>query len=123
GAGAPGRHRLRLGRAQRLHRGHGRRTGRLPRPGGRTDGRAVAGPRLTAHQALAAWLEHLKDERRASPRTLEAYGFAVGRYIDFLERHRGEAVTLAGLGAVSAAEVRAFLAFLRQGESPLSPRS
>jgi integrase/recombinase XerC len=69
------------------------------------------------------WLEHLEGERRASPRTLEAYGFAVGRYIGFLERHRGEALSLKGLGAITAAEVRAFLAFLRQGEAPLSPRS
>ena len=88
----------------------------------------MAGSHLTARPssaraALSAWLKHLEDERRASPRTLEAYGFAVGRYINFLERHRGEAVSLAGLGAVSAAEVRAFLAFLRQGETPLSPRS
>jgi len=38
-------------------------------------------------QAILAWLEHLAHERRASPRTLEAYGFAgftftVGTLID-----------------------------------------
>ena len=45
----------------------------------------MAGP-VTARDALAAWLEHLAHERRASPRTLEAYGFAASRYIAFLEQ-------------------------------------
>jgi len=74
-------------------------------------------------QAILAWLEHLAHERRASPRTLEAYGFAAHRYLDFLERHRGETLSLADLGGVTAAELRAWLASLRGGERPLSPRS
>jgi integrase/recombinase XerC len=78
---------------------------------------------LSAREAQAAWLTHLAHERRASPRTLEAYGFAAGRYIAFLEQHRGGPVSLADLGTVSAAELRAWLAFLRSGERPLSPRS
>ncbi|HEX2817178.1 MAG TPA: site-specific integrase, partial [Phenylobacterium sp.] len=78
---------------------------------------------MTAREALALWLEHLAHERRSSPRTLEAYGFAASRYIGFLEQHRGEAISLATLGGVSAGEVRAWLAHLRQGERPLSPRS
>ena len=41
---------------------------------------------VTAAEARAAWLAHLANERRASPRTLEAYGFAAGRYIAFLAR-------------------------------------
>ena len=47
---------------------------------------------LTAAEARRLWLEHLAGERRASPRTLEAYGFAAARYIAFLEQHRGEAL-------------------------------
>ena len=43
---------------------------------------------LTASAARAQWLEHLAHERRASPRTLEAYGFAAARYIAFLGQHR-----------------------------------
>jgi len=82
----------------------------------------MAGP-LTAREAQAAWLQHLAHERRASPRTLEAYGFAAGRYILFLEKHRGGPVSLADLGTISAAELRAWLAFLRAGDRPLSPRS
>jgi len=78
---------------------------------------------MMAHQALALWLEHLAHERRASPRTLEAYGFAARRYIGFLEQHRGEAISLAALGEITAGEVRAWLAHLRAGDKPLSPRS
>jgi integrase/recombinase XerC len=78
---------------------------------------------LTAEQARQAWLQHLAHERRASPRTLEAYGFAASRYIAFLERHRGEAIRVPDLATVTAAEVRAWLAHLRTGDHPLSPRS
>jgi integrase/recombinase XerC len=78
---------------------------------------------MDARAALAAWLEHLAHERRASPRTLEAYGFAGQRYLTFLEQHRGAALSLADLGGLTAGEVRAWLAHLRQGDHPLSPRS
>ena len=77
----------------------------------------------TGREALAAWLIHLANERRASPRTVEAYADIVGRYLAFLEQHRGEAVLMADLGTLPAADVRAFLAFRRQGPRPLSPRS
>jgi integrase/recombinase XerC len=78
---------------------------------------------ISARQALALWLEHLAKERRASPRTVEAYAFAGGRYINFMEQHRGEALSLAAMGTLTAGEVRAWLAYLRQGDKPLSPRS
>ena len=78
---------------------------------------------LIASEARALWLEHLAQERRASPRTLEAYGFAAARYIAFLERHRGEMVTVGALAEVAPGEVRAWLAHLRSGDKPLSPRS
>jgi integrase/recombinase XerC len=78
---------------------------------------------LSAAEGRALWLQHLAAERRASPRTLEAYGFAAGRYLAFMERHRGESLKLADLGGITAAEVRAWLAALRGGDRPLSPRS
>ncbi len=78
---------------------------------------------MTAAEARALFLEHLAKERRASPRTLEGYGFAVARYIAFLEQHRAERLSLASLGEIAAAEVRAWLAHLRSGETPLAPRS
>ena len=78
---------------------------------------------MNAEEARAQWLQHLAHERRASPRTLEAYGFAAARYIAFLERHQGEMPTVATLATVTAGELRAWLAHLRSGDRPLSPRS
>ena len=77
----------------------------------------------TAQQALAVWLEHLANERRASPRTVEAYQACVLAYLGFLTRHRGESPTVADMGTVSAADLRAYLASRRTAERPLSPRS
>ena len=78
---------------------------------------------LSAGAARAQWLQHLAHERRASPRTLEAYGFAAGRYIAFLQQHRGEAISVSDLGGITPGEVRAWLAHLRNSDRPLSPRS
>jgi integrase/recombinase XerC len=78
---------------------------------------------LTGDEALGAWLRHLQFERRASVRTLEAYGAAVSRYLAFLEEHVGETIDLARLGRVQASDLRAFLAHRRGGEHGLSPRS
>jgi len=78
---------------------------------------------MKSGDALAAWLEHLAKERRSSPRTLEAYGFAARRYLAFLEQHRGEAISLKDLRDITAGEIRAWLAHLRAGDHPLSPRS
>jgi integrase/recombinase XerC len=78
---------------------------------------------MSAAETLSAWLEYLAHERRASPRTIEAYGDGVRRYLEFLQQHHGGPLALADLGAVPAADVRAFLAFRRQGARPLSPRS
>jgi integrase/recombinase XerC len=78
---------------------------------------------LTGAEALAVWLDHLTHERRASPRTVDAYRACVTGWLGFLEQHRGEAVSRAGLGGVSAAELRAYLARRRGGARPLSARS
>lgn len=83
----------------------------------------AAVPPDSAGGALMAWLEHLARERRASPRTLEAYGAAVWSYLQFLQAHRGENVALADLGAVTPADLRAWLASRRTGDRPLAPRS
>ena len=78
---------------------------------------------LTAHEALAAWLDHLAHERRASPRTVGAYRACVMAYLNFLEQHRGEAIGRTALASVSAAELRAYLAKRRTGDRPLGARS
>ncbi len=83
----------------------------------------MAGPELTASDALRAWLDHLAHERRLSPRTLEAYGHIGRLYVAFLERHRGETLSLKDMGTITAAEVRAHMAERRSGEHPLAARS
>jgi integrase/recombinase XerC len=77
----------------------------------------------TARAALIVWLGYLTHERRASPRTVEAYGAGLAAFLTFMERHRGESLTLGDLSDVSAAEFRAYLAHRRGGDHPLSPRS
>lgn len=72
---------------------------------------------------LIAWLDYMQHERRASPRTLRAYGDCVSPYLQFLEVYRGEALSLRALAGVTAAEIRAYLASRTQSERPLSPRS
>lgn len=78
---------------------------------------------LTAAEALRAWMDHLERERRASPRTLQAYEGCAQAYLAFLQHHRGERITLGNLREVSAAELRAYLASRRTGPHALSPRS
>lgn len=78
---------------------------------------------MTGAEALAAFLAHLAHERRASPRTIEAYGACVRAYLAFLETHIGASPRLEDLSAVAAADLRAYLASRRTGASALGPRS
>ena len=78
---------------------------------------------LNATAALQAWLAYLAQERRASPRTVQAYSDCVGRYLAFLQTHRGGPVSAEDLADIQAAELRAYLAFRRSGDHPLAPRS
>ncbi len=78
---------------------------------------------MIASEILAAWLAHLEHERRASPRTLEAYRGCVLAWLDFLARHEGDSVSLETLGRVAAADLRAYLASRRSGDHPLGARS
>jgi integrase/recombinase XerC len=79
---------------------------------------------MTATEALHAWLRHLAEERRLSPRTIEAYTDCVEPYLAFLAQHRGEdGLPASALGGVTAAEVRAYLASRRSGARPLAARS
>ena len=78
---------------------------------------------VTAREALANWLTYLANERRASPRTVRAYGDNVGAYLNFLQTHNGGPMSAADLGEVRAQDLRAYLAHRRSGDHPLSPRS
>ena len=59
---------------------------------------------MTVWEAHRAWLAHLAHERRASPRTLEAYGAATQTYLVFLGAHNGEDLRLGDLGAEGRAQ-------------------
>jgi integrase/recombinase XerC len=52
----------------------------------------------------------LQHDRRRSPHTVRAYVATAHRFIDFLGRHRGEAIGTDQLVALSAPDLRAFLA-------------
>lgn len=70
--------------------------------------------------ALNAWREQITHVRRLSPKTVGAYMYDVGDFLNFLQQHRGEAIGLAALGDVSPADVRGWLALRR--EDGLGPR-
>ena len=62
-----------------------------------------------------AWSEHLARDRRRSAHTVRAYAATAVRLLSFLQAHWGEAVGRERLHAVSAGDLRAFLAH-RRGE-------
>ena len=73
-------------------------------------------------QALAArWGSYLQHDRRRSPHTVRAYVATAHRFVEFLGRHRGESIGRYALLALSASDLRAFLAERRgQGLGPSS---
>jgi len=83
----------------------------------------VADP-LDNHPARALalrWHDHLSRERRRSAHTVRAYTATAYRLIDFLGEHLGGSVDGAALGALTTADLRAYLA--RRRESGLSNSS
>ncbi len=70
---------------------------------------------------LDAWRRDLGAIRRLADNTLEAYGRDVGQFLVFLSGHTGGTVTLAVLGGLRPADIRAFLA--RRRADALGARS
>ena len=60
--------------------------------------------------AIAAWLDWLTAERRASAHTVAAYGRDLAAFFDFLGEHRGEVPGLALMSRLTPADFRAHLA-------------
>ncbi len=73
----------------------------------------LVAPKVAAE--LESWLRQLGDERRFSPKTVEAYRRDVLQFLAFLAEHLGGAPSLRDLAALEPADVRAFLA-ARRGE-------
>lgn len=61
-----------------------------------------------------AYARHLARDRRRSPHTVRAYVATAERLVAFLQGHLGGAVDAAALAALTAADLRAFLAFRRE---------
>jgi integrase/recombinase XerC len=71
--------------------------------------RYAAAPDLA--QAIEAWTDYLRGERRASAHTLAAYGRDLAVFLDFLRDHRGAIPDLAAITALELREMRGFLAW------------
>jgi integrase/recombinase XerC len=65
--------------------------------------------------ARQSWLRALGGERRLSPLTVEAYERDTRQFLHFLTGHLGGAPGLGDIAALRTADLRAFLAFRRNG--------
>jgi integrase/recombinase XerC len=65
---------------------------------------------MNTDAAVSLWMDHLRAERRARPKTLEAYERDVRQFVEFLNGHFGDAPTLDTLASLEPADFRAFLA-------------
>lgn len=80
-------------------------------------------PHMPAQKALQLFLAHLAGERRLSDKTVSAYQRDITSFIGFLRGHLETSVTLTVLAKASARDFRAYLAFRRRGDTPLSAAS
>ncbi len=75
-----------------------------------------------AARLAAAWGEHLRRDRLRSPHTIRAYVATAHRLIRFLGDYRAGPIDAAGLAAIEAGELRAFLA-RRRGDDAIGNSS
>ncbi len=63
---------------------------------------------------IDAWEEHLRGERRLSPKTLEAYGRDLQQFLSFITLHIGNPPAIADLADLRMGDIRGFMASRRQ---------
>ena len=78
---------------------------------------------MKADAARGVFLDWLAHERRASPLTVEAYGRDLRFFIEFMTAHLGAEPDLEALGALRAADLRAWLAHEANGGAGNATRS
>ena len=77
----------------------------------------------TATALLAQWIAHLRDERRFADNSVEAYERDVAAFLGFLSGHLGGEPSVRDLAELEPRDLRAYLAYRRQGLDALSDRS
>ncbi len=66
------------------------------------------------NRAVAAWLDHLENERGLAAKTIEAYGRDMRQFLAFLAGRRGYRQTIGDLARLEPKDVRAFMAARRR---------
>jgi integrase/recombinase XerC len=76
-----------------------------------------------ASALLSDWIAHLRDERRFAANSVEAYERDASAFLDFLRDHLGGAPSARDLAVLEPRDLRAYLAYRRQGPDALADRS
>lgn len=76
-----------------------------------------------ASALLALWTAHLREERRFSDNSVEAYERDVAAFLGFLTSHLGGEPAVKDLAELEPRDLRAYLAHRRQGPDALGDRS
>jgi integrase/recombinase XerC len=76
-----------------------------------------------ASALLSQWTAHLREERRFSANSVEAYERDVAAFLGFLSTHLGGEASAKDLAELEPRDLRAYLAHRRQGPDALSDRS
>src|SRR5262245_40289114 len=78
---------------------------------------------MDATALLHDFIAHIRDERRFSPRSVEAYQRDVSAFLGFLGEHLGADASAKDLAELEPRDLRAYLAHRREGPDALADRS
>ena len=78
---------------------------------------------MLATALLSTWITHLREELRFAANSVEAYERDVGAFLGFLTQHLGAEPSAHDLATLEPRDLRAYLAFRRQGPDALADRS